>query len=701
MLKETSLCMGCMNEKEGDPCRICGYSDLDPHIPTYLEPKTFLNERYIVGRLLSYNGEGAVYIGFDTSTSAKVTIKEFMPDTLCTRRKGETDISVNANNSPLYKTYMSEFADLNRSLMKLRGMAHIQAVLDVFFENNTCYAVFEFISGISLKTFLANSGGVMTWEQVKELFPPIFTTLSLAHAAGIIHRGISPQTIFVTDKMELKLAGFAITAARTTGTEIACEIYGGYAAPEQYSNEPNGTWTDVYGISAVLYKVLTGTNPVEAIARTGGMPEPSVLNINVPRNVSRVIMTGMKLSTDSRIRAITDLVDKLFAPPSYAAGAHDSDGAPGSRREERRIQKQKQERTKFLTVIIAVGIVLIAFAVVFALTLHGACVPGAPESGDSDSSFFSDSSGASSSERNSGDSSANSSVTPSGPIENVIVPNFTENYRYENAVKDFENRLTLVPTYDYNNDVPVGFIFEQSVDPDETVPKGTEVKVRVSKGRSVVELPAYAMQLADDYIEELAKLGIKYELKDENTNDLPDGNVLRCEKGGAFIDMGAEVNVAEGETVVVYVARNYQIIEQVVVPDFVEDSYRYETAEAFYKGSLTFKPIYEYNDKYAAGYIFEQSVAANSKVDKGTEIEVKVSLGSGIAALPSFENVPASSYVKALDSLGIKYNRVEEPRPGVIGGLVSRVTKGQIEIHAGDPVNIKDGEVITVYVVRN
>lgn len=36
MLKETSLCMGCMNEKDGDPCKICGYSDLDPHIPTYL-----------------------------------------------------------------------------------------------------------------------------------------------------------------------------------------------------------------------------------------------------------------------------------------------------------------------------------------------------------------------------------------------------------------------------------------------------------------------------------------------------------------------------------------------------------------------------------------------------------------------------------------------------------------------------------------
>lgn len=52
MQKETSLCMGCMNDKNYDgPCKLCGYSDSDPCIPTYLVPKTFLNERYIeIGR---------------------------------------------------------------------------------------------------------------------------------------------------------------------------------------------------------------------------------------------------------------------------------------------------------------------------------------------------------------------------------------------------------------------------------------------------------------------------------------------------------------------------------------------------------------------------------------------------------------------------------------------------------------------------
>lgn len=556
--------MGCMNVKDYDgPCKMCGCSESDPCIPTYLEPKTFLNERYIVGRMLSYNGEGAIYIGYDTVTFSKITIKEFMPDTLCTRRRGETNISVNANNSPLYKTYLSEFADLNRTLMKLRGMAHVQTVQDVFYENNTCYAVFEFISGISLKTYLANSNGGLMWEQVKELFPPILTTLSLVHAAGIIHRGISPSTIFVTDKMELMLASFAITAARTTGTEIACEIYSGYAAPEQYTNEPNGTWTDVYGISAVLYKVLTGANPTEAIARTGSsMPEPALVNRNVPANVSKAIMNGMRLSNDTRIRTITELVDKLFAPPSYAAsGARDESGRPISRKEEKRIQKQKKERLKFLMALIAVGAVLIVFAVAFALTLSGTCVPDTTPITGSDTSsqnpVYSDPVYSAGSSGGSQSSSTTASDTPS-LVDTFLVPDFTDNFRYENAAAMAENTFMLVPTYDYNDEVAAGYIYDQSIAPNTEVPKGTEIKVKVSRGKRIVPLPEFLMKDANDYIAELDKLNIKYEIKEELTNDLIEGVVLGCRKGGVDINVGDPVDVENGEIITVYVVKHFE-----------------------------------------------------------------------------------------------------------------------------------------------
>lgn len=548
-----------MNEKDYEgPCKFCGYSDSDLCIPTYLLPRTFLNERYIVGKLMSYNGEGAVYIGYDTATETKVTIKEFMPDTLCSRKKGEEEISVNNADSALYKTYMSEFADLYRSLIKLRGMAHIQAVLDVFYENGTCYAVSEFINGITLKTYLVNSGGSLSWEQVKELFPPIFTTLSLIHAAGIIHRGISPQTIFVTDKMELKLSGFCISAGRTTNTEIACEIFSGYAAPEQYSNEVNGTWTDVYGISAVLYKTLTGTAPAEAIARTqGSLLEPMIINRNVPQHVSKVIMSGMRLSPEKRISTMTEFVDKLFSPPKYAV---ESPGTPISKKEEKRLEKKQKERVKTLAALILVGAGLILFALAFALTLSGVCAPSQPIQSSSQSSSYVQSSAP----VESSDASDSTDSTESEPAENseensssdmsadIVVPDFTEAI-YELTVAKYQGTFVFTPTYVYSDEFIAGVMFEQSVEAGQTVTAGTQIKVKVSKGPSSVPLPDYTGKTEADYVAELEKLNIKYDVMKEKSNEVRSGNVIRCSKE---IGDTVVVETENAETVIVYIAEN-------------------------------------------------------------------------------------------------------------------------------------------------
>lgn len=570
MIKETTLCMGCMNDKTYDgPCKLCGYRDDSPCIPAYLPPKSFLNERYIVGKLLSYNGEGATYIGFDSAAGIKVTIKEFMPDTLCTRKKGEGEIIVNAGMMPLYKTYMSEFADLGKSLMKSRGMSHIQTVLDVFYENNTCYTVYEFINGISLKTYLANSAGEMSWEQVKELFPPILTTISLIHSAGIIHRGISPQTIFVTDKMELKLTGFSISAARTTNTEIACEIFTGYAAPEQYTNEINGTWTDVYGIAAVLYRVLTGANPQEAIARTGGsMLEPMMINRNVPANISKVIMSGMRLSTDSRIRSITEFVDKLFAQPKYTGEGKSAQERPLTRQQQKKLAKQRKERVKTLVVLGIAGAVLIAFAIVFAMTLSGAFAPQ-PDETSSVSENISDvsseipdptddneTSGGTSGESGEATSAPDNSSIPDTSSSvagaNISLPNFT-NRSYENTVSRYEGIFTFIPTYEYSEEYSAGMMYDQSIAEGTMVSEGTQIEVKVSKGRSLVPLPDYADTNLPDYINKLSSMNIKYSVKSKRTNDVADGYVAECSK-----EVGDLVNVEEGETIIVYAARNFE-----------------------------------------------------------------------------------------------------------------------------------------------
>jgi serine/threonine-protein kinase len=193
-------------------CPHCGYDEATPANPAYITPGTLLHDRYLVGILLEYNGEGATYAGYDVSTDCKVLLREYMPINLCTRVKNKATISVNYNDLAKYKAFMAEYTELNKSLARLRNDSNIKPVLDMFAENNTTYTVFEHIDGVKILDFLKENAGELSWEQVSKIFPPLFTTIGRLHNAGIIHRAISPDTVYITKKGELRLSSFCISA---------------------------------------------------------------------------------------------------------------------------------------------------------------------------------------------------------------------------------------------------------------------------------------------------------------------------------------------------------------------------------------------------------------------------------------------------------------------------------------------------------
>lgn len=555
-----------MNEKENDgPCEKCGYSNDAPYLPSYLAPGTVLNDRYIAGKLLSYNGEGATYIGFDKVTGTKVTIKEYMPDTLCSRKKGDPQIIVDPNQLPLYKTYMSEFVELNKALLKARSMTHIQTVLDIFPQNNTAYVIFEFINGITLKNYLANCSGELTWDRVKELFPPILTTLSLVHSAGIIHRGISPQTILVTEKNELKLIDFQISAGRTTGTEIACEMSPGYSAPEQYSSaEWQGTWTDVYGISATLYRVLTGCVPAESISRLGNdnCPEPMVINRNVPSHVSKVIMNGLKLNTSNRIQTITELVVKLFEQPKFNTAeqvavrpvqrvkrievTEEPEKAPVQKSTNAKGKKKKQNnKAAIIATIIVCGVIIIGFGIAIAVL----AMTDNNTSSSYDPNYYSAPESTASS--SAPETTAATTTVSSDTMPDIVYgcPTFTG--ALFTSIQDTYNFVKINAEYKFDDTVANGIVISQSIKPDTEITEGTEIKLVVSKGPSSIALPDYTGLKVDEYTAMLSQRNVKFEKKETgDTNGVKAGYVVKCSK-----KVGEKVDVANSETVTVYYAK--------------------------------------------------------------------------------------------------------------------------------------------------
>lgn len=541
MSDSLKLCMGCMNQLgENGICSTCGYIDGTPYLPAYLAPKTVLNERYIVGKLLTYNGEGATYIGYDKVTNETVNIREFMPDTLCSRVRGSSIISVNPSKLVQFKNYMAEFSELSKSLSRMRTLSHISPALDIFLQNNTTYVVLEYIDGISLKHYLQENAGELTWQQVKKLFPPIFTTLSLIHNAGVIHRGISLDTIYYTKKGELKITGFNIAGSRTANSELAPELFVGFAAPEQYSsNNWQGTWTDVYAISAILYRCLTGCLPTEAVSRMGNdtLLEPAAINPNVPSNISKVIMSGLKMNGELRIQTITELVTKLFEQPEYMEQTRSNTTTviiPRQvEKQEEAAEKKPLSKPKLLVIALAITFVVLSLILIVILILV------MPQKDTKTVDKTNSSIGSSNVDSSSSDLSSGEAVTttkPSdsssiAPADTIPLPDLTKKPFESQANNEILKKyITMVRTDDYNA-LPVGQVYEQDIKAGTDVKPGTTVNVKVSKGPKIVKIPEFAGLTQAAYEAKLKELGItNYSFISFETNEYSEGLVAKLSK---------------------------------------------------------------------------------------------------------------------------------------------------------------------------
>lgn len=569
MSDRKTLCMGCMEQiDDSGVCPFCGYSDSTVYNPSYLAPKTVLDGRYVVGRLISYNGESALYIGYDNISGDKVFVKEYMPDALCSRSKSGPELCVDQGSVVQYKNYMSEFVELNKSLSRLRTMSHIVAPIDMFSQNNTAYVILQYTEAITLKQYLADNAGELTWEQVKKLFPPLLTTLSCVHNSGILHRGISLETILVTDRGELKLTGFSIAAIRTINTDLAPELYTGYSAPEQYSaSEWEGTWTDVYGVAAVMYRLLTGCMPTEPMARVGrdSLLEPAKINSHVPANVSKVIMQAMRLSCETRIHTVTDFVTKLFEQPSYMdklpAGSTQTIPIQRPGHSSRGKKKKTSNAPAIIGAVILVAIVAAVFIMLASLFLPDNSNPDLPDNTSGNSDIVTNTPVSTDTPQSSTPSISNEPITSSQPTGNAFVMPELIGKKVENVINSdaWKERLSFDVIYDYSDIYESGIIFDQDIEQGTMLYPITTVKIFVSKGYSIVQIPSYIDEFGmnmtkEEYIVLLDALNIKYEIREIQTPYDLSGYVLGvyCQENGS--EVGEDINVAEGYTLFVDVS---------------------------------------------------------------------------------------------------------------------------------------------------
>ena len=83
-------------------CPDCGYDNDSTYNNMYLAPGTVIHDRYLVGVLMSFNGEGATYIAYDTAIECKVLLREYMPINLCSRAENFCSIFFSTSTSAIF-----------------------------------------------------------------------------------------------------------------------------------------------------------------------------------------------------------------------------------------------------------------------------------------------------------------------------------------------------------------------------------------------------------------------------------------------------------------------------------------------------------------------------------------------------------------------------------------------------------------------
>jgi serine/threonine protein kinase len=307
-----SLCMGCM-EPRGSAmvCPECGWREGTlPDSTLQLPARTVLHDVYLLGKALGQGGFGVVYLAWDTEHEDKRAVKEYLPTSLAIRARDGRTVrpSTNQNREP-FSYGLEKFVQEAGALKRFAGHPNIVGVLDFFEGNGTAYIVMKYVEGLTLKQYLDDKGGKVPFETALKILIPVMDALREVHAAGILHRDISPDNIYLCYSGPVKLLDFGATkqAIGEQSKSVAAIFKPGYTPLEQYLSDGNqGPWTDVYALGATFYRSVTGeTAPLAWDRREkDDLKPPSRLGVNIPRQAEAALMQALAVRPEHRFRSV-------------------------------------------------------------------------------------------------------------------------------------------------------------------------------------------------------------------------------------------------------------------------------------------------------------------------------------------------------------------------------------------------------------
>ena len=571
-----------------------------------------LDGRYLIESLLGVGGMANVYKGRDVRTGNAIAVKVLKEEFL--------------DNEELVRRFKNE-----SKAISILDHPNIVKVYDVSVTDQLQYIVMEYIDGITLKEYLKQRGGALTWKEVIHFATQVLGALEHAHSKGIVHRDVKPQNIMLQADGSIKMMDFGIARfSRAQSQTVSDKAIGSvhYISPEQAKGDHTDGRTDIYSVGVMMYEMLSGHLPFDgsgtvsiAIMQISEKPKPlAQVAPNVPEGLRQITEKAMEKDPDDRYQSAAEMLQAIQAfkqnpsirfeyeyntqdAPSktinkvVAGGrsgtksgistqqARRTDTMTGKGKNVKKTAARKPVKEKHFSVLpiffgMAVAFIIGATILVYLIFTN------------STNPLFSN-------------------------RDNVQLIDFVGQTEDEFRTSDYFALLTPEIVYEYNSSYPAGTIFQQSPAAGRTVKEKQKITLKVSRGTEIITLPDVGGYDKDTAKQTLVDLGVSVTTRRETNDSVAEGTVIRTEPA-------AGSSVEGGSTVVLYVAKPTRVTTA-SVPS-VEGLDETAARNAINTANLV-PAVREVNSDQPAGTVIEQNPSAGDTVSLYSVVVLYVSTG--------------------------------------------------------------------------
>ena len=569
-----------------------------------------LDGRYSIESLVGVGGMANVYRGTDVKTGNQIAVKVLKDEFL--------------DNEELVRRFKNE-----SKAISILSHPNIVKVYDVSVTDKLQYIVMEYVDGITLKEYLKQRGGALTWKETVHFATQILSALQHAHSKGIIHRDVKPQNIMLLADGSIKMMDFGIARfSRAQSQTVSDKAIGSvhYISPEQAKGERTDARTDIYSVGVMLYEMLSGRLPFDgdgavsiAIMQISEKPKPlAEIAPKTPAGLRQITEKAMEKDPDKRYQSAQEMLAAIeefkrnpsiqFAyeyrsaednperninrvvsntkssPKSTSIHTGDARRVGTSNPGRSKSAKKKKKTSKGFSLLPIFFGMAVAFVIGAAILIY---------------LIFTNSSNLLFSNR-----------------ADVQVISFVGMTKDEFLATDYNSLLRAEFPEEYSSE-PAGTIIRQTPKAGRTVKEKQRIVLTVSLGTQYVTIPETKNMVAEDAEQTLKDMGLRVTKKPMSDNSVANGAVV-------YTQPAAGETVEGDSTVILYVSRS-EVSKESQVPSLTGKTI--EEARNEVKGlNLSIRTI-EQASEQPAGTVLSQSPDAGSTVRKSSVITLVVSTG--------------------------------------------------------------------------